>query len=186
MRQRAPRAGAAREPVFGAVGAVARGSWSTGVPSAHRAYFNADVAPMLRRGRPAQPILESSLRRGPPAPEAAALNKGKATLADDDPLDGSVEPLGGGTSHQSPGLDEDALQAWDAFLAEMPYGQQLAGKWADSFDGLRKDREVVSAARRARRERREAEATAALARETRVCVCVRTRVYVCVCVRGSK
>ena len=56
-------------------------------------------------------------------------------------------------------------QPWDAYLEETPYGRQLAGPWANRIDGLREDREVVSAAQRARRERREAEATAALARE---------------------
>ena len=48
----------------------------------------------------------------------------------------------------------------DSYLAETPYGRQLAGSWANRIDGLREDREVVFAARRARRERREAEAAA--------------------------
>ena len=59
----------------------------------------------------------------------------------------------------------EALRAWDAFLAETPYGRKLAGTWARRIDGLREDREMVTAARRARRERREAEAAAAVARE---------------------
>ena len=59
----------------------------------------------------------------------------------------------------------EVLQAWDAYLAETPYSRQLAGPLANRIDGLREDREMVSAARRARREHREPEATAALARE---------------------
>ena len=59
----------------------------------------------------------------------------------------------------------EVLREWDSYLAETPFGRQLAGPWANRVDGLREDREVVSAARRARRERHEAEAAAALARE---------------------
>ena len=85
---------------------------------------------------------ESALIRGPHVPEMSTAGNSDAT-----------EP--------SPVM----VRAWNAFLAETPYGRKLAGTWARRIDGLREDREMVTAARRARRERREAEAAAAVARE---------------------
>ena len=57
------------------------------------------------------------------------------------------------------------MQEWGTYLAETLYGRQLAGPWANRIDGVHENREMVSEARRARRECREAEAVAALTRE---------------------
>ena len=133
------------------------------------------TTPMLRRPRAASAIDHGESarvrrNRGSTVPEAAASGTSERepqpppTMAQWAVLDCRLEAVQA-NSRRIWAEKGEVLREFEAYLVETPYGRQFAGPWANRVDGLREDREVVSAARRARRERREAEPAAALARE---------------------